>query len=173
MSQANSNSSHASSAAAPGKGKEKITEQVTDEGPVSAGIASEGTVSLARIDRLRTSMPGKDSLIDELIDLFVADLPSRLGAIAQAIERADAPALALQAHALRGGAANFGASRLDELCGKLEEIGASRMRPAAPAMLDEVRRESARVRDALLALKSQNTETPPGAPAPPGRSRLA
>ena len=104
-------------------------------------------------------MPGKDALIDELIDLFVADLPKRLGAITHAVERADAPALALQAHALRGGAANFGASRLDELCAKLEEVGARGTLAEAPAMLDEVRRESARVRDALLTLKSQQPKS--------------
>ena len=166
MSRGNSNSSRATSGATPETGEEKvteqtteqITEQITDDGPVS-----EGTVSRARIDRLRNSMPGKDALIDELIDLFVADLPRRLGAITQAIERADAPALALQAHALRGGAANFGAGRLDELCGKLEEIGVRGTLAQAPAMLDALERESARVRDALAALKSQHPATPPAA----------
>ncbi|MGA7761060.1 MAG: Hpt domain-containing protein [Candidatus Binataceae bacterium] len=162
MSRGNSNSSRATSGATPETGEEKvteqITEQITDDGPVS-----EGTVSRARIDRLRNSMPGKDALIDELIDLFVADLPRRLGAITQAIERADAPALALQAHALRGGAANFGAGRLDELCGKLEEIGVRGTLAEAAAMLDALERESARVRDALLALRSQHPATPPGA----------
>ncbi|MGH7914222.1 MAG: Hpt domain-containing protein [Candidatus Binataceae bacterium] len=117
-------------------------------------------VSLARIDRLRNSMPGKDSLLDELIDLFVSDLPGRLSAITQAVELADAPALALQAHALRGGAANFGASRLDELCGKLEEIGVRGGSSEASAMLSELRRESARVRDALLALKCEHHTEP-------------
>jgi len=63
-------------------------------------------VSLSRIERLRGSLPGKDSLIDELIDLFVADLPGRLAAITQAVQHADARALLLHAHALRGGAAN-------------------------------------------------------------------
>ena len=132
-------------------------ERVTDKGPASAGA-----VSRARIDRLRNSMPGKDALIDELIELFVADLPQRLGAITHAVERADAPALALQAHALRGSAANFGASRLDELCAKLEEVGTRGTLAEAPAMLDEIRREGARVRDALAALKSQHSSAPPG-----------
>jgi HPt (histidine-containing phosphotransfer) domain-containing protein len=113
----------------------------------------EGPVSLARIDRLRTSMPGKNAIVDELIDLFVSDLPRRLGAIADAIARADAPALALQAHALRGSAANFGAARLDELCGRLEELGTRAALAEAPAILDELGRESLQVRDALLALK--------------------
>ena len=178
MSRANSNSSRAAADAkfgmsgmsemsgtsrtsgTSGTGTEKVPEQVTDNGTVGAGTIgggniNEGTVSRARIDRLRNSMPGNDALIDELIDLFVADLPKRLGAIAHAVERADAPALALQAHALRGGAANFGASRLDELCAKIEEAGVRGRFAETPAMLEEVTRESARVRDTLLTFKSQ------------------
>lgn len=111
-------------------------------------------------------MPGKGFLVEELIDLFVADLPRRLGAIAQAVERADAPALALQSHALRGGAANFGAGRLDELCGRLEELGALGGLADARATVDEVRHEGERVRDALLALKSQDRSASSGASAP-------
>jgi HPt (histidine-containing phosphotransfer) domain-containing protein len=177
MSRADSNSSHAAADAksgmsgmsgtsrTSGTGTEKVPEQVTDKGPlgagtigagtIGAGTIGEGTVSRARIDRLRNSTPGNDALIDELIDLFVADLPKRLGAIAHAVERADAPALALQAHALRGGAANFGASRLDELCAKIEEAGVRGRFAETPAMLEEVTRESARVRDTLLTFKSQ------------------
>lgn len=124
----------------------------------------EGTLNLARIDRLRSSMPGKSTIIDELIDLFVSDLPRRLGAIADAIERADAPALALQAHALRGSAANFGAARLDELCASLEELGTRAATAQASAILDLLRRESDRVRDALLKLKSTDAVKPAVAP---------
>jgi len=120
-------------------------------------------VSLARIDRLRNLLPGKDSLLDELIDLFVSDLPKRLNAITEAIEHADAKALALQAHALRGSAANFGASRLDELCGKLEELGVDGALAGTPTMLNELGREGAQVRDALLALKSKPLATTAGA----------
>ncbi len=140
-----------------------ISRDAPDAGTVGAITGGESTVSLARIDRLRNSMPGKDSLLDELIDLFVSDLPKRLNAIAQAIERADASSkmnLALQAHALRGSAANFGASHLDELCGKLEEIGVDGTLAEAPAMLEELGRESARVRAALLALKSNIAPNP-------------
>lgn len=169
MSAAN-NSSRAISDAAPEKGTDEGTDQGTDEGAV------RGPVSLARIDRLRNSMPGKDSLVGELIDLFVLDLPKRLNAITQAVDRADAPgklSLALQAHALRGSAAIFGASRLDELCGKLEEIGIRGAFAEALAMLDELRRESAQVRDALLALKSEHPAAPACAPPIARRSSPA
>jgi histidine phosphotransfer protein HptB len=108
-------------------------------------------------------LPGKDSLIDELIDLFVADLPVRLAAITQAIRCDDAQALLLHAHALRGAAANF-ACRLDELCENLEEIGKRGVLGEAPAILDALERASVEVRDALLTLKSKN-------PAAPANSR--
>jgi len=162
MSRANSNSSRATSQAAPQTAPEQYTAK---------GAVCESAISLARIDRLRNSMPGKESLIDELIDLFVCDLPKRLSAIAQAVEHADASALTLQAHALRGGAANFGASHLDELCGKLEEIGVRSALIEAPGMLDRLERESARVRDALLALKSNHLDTPDDASPLSHRSR--
>lgn len=149
MNPANSNRARATAGAAPSKG-------AVSGGTVGGGTGDEGIVSLARIDRLRNSIPGKDSLLDELIDLFVSDLPRRLSAIAQAVARADAQALALQAHALRGSAANFGAARLDELCGGLEDLGTRAALAEAPAMLDALGRESARARDALLALKSKH-----------------
>jgi HPt (histidine-containing phosphotransfer) domain-containing protein len=165
------NNSHAQSGAALDLGR--LGAGTPDSGTIGAGTLGagrvgestvvEGTVSLARIHRLRNSMPGNDSLLDELIDLFVSDLPKRLNAIAQAIERADAKAVALQAHALRGGAANFGASRLDQVCGRLEAIGVAAALAEAPPMLNELGRESAQVRDALLELKSKHLATPAGA----------
>ncbi|HTJ09438.1 MAG TPA: Hpt domain-containing protein [Candidatus Binataceae bacterium] len=132
---------------------------------------NRGPVSFARIDRLRDSMRGKESLIDELIDLFAADLPKRLSAIAKAIEHDDLSALALQAHALRGGAANFGADRLDELCSMLEEIGRHGPHAEASAIFSQLRAESVRVRDALAALRSQPSQAPPAVQKSSGNSR--
>ena len=159
------NSSRTKSGAAPGPGTAGARTTGAGAGTYGDSMVDEATVSLARIDRLRNLIPGRDSLLDELIDLFVADLPKRLDAITQAIERADAKDLALQAHALRGGAANFGAKRLDEVCGKLEAIGVAAALAEAPAMLNGLGRESAQVRDALLELKSKPLATPTGAPS--------
>lgn len=164
MSRASNNSAHVMHDAHPSRTRD-------DKRSSRQSTVEEGTVSLAKIERLRISMPGKDSLIDELIDLFAADLPRRLGAIARAVDSIDGPALALQAHALRGSAANFGARRLDDLCGELEEIGERGALAEAAAMLDRLGRESAQVCDALLALKSRHPATPTGAPAPAARSR--
>ena len=120
--------------------------------PGTAEAADAEVISRVRIDRLRRSMPGKKSVIGEMIDLFVADLPVWLGEICEAIDRADARGLALQAHALRGSAGNFGAARLDDLCGALEELGAGGALAGARAMLDRAaRRRRARTRRAARA----------------------
>jgi HPt (histidine-containing phosphotransfer) domain-containing protein len=146
-------------------GADPIVTDAVGADPVAAdGIgehpAGDCTISLVRLDRLRNLLPGNDSLLDELIDLFVSDLPKRLNAIAEAVERADGKTLALQAHALRGSAANFGASRLDHLCGRVEEIGVNGTLAEAFAMLHQLGAESERVRAALLALKSEPRAMP-------------
>ena len=160
----NSPGSILDAASGPGLIREKaIGEKAIGEKKGGEDTDDEGVVSFSRIDRLRNSIPGNDSLLDELIDLFVSDLPKRLSAIARAIECADTQALALQAHALRGGAANFGAGHFDELCGTLEKIGGRGALDETTLMLDKVRRESVRVRDVLLTLKSEHPVIPPKA----------
>jgi HPt (histidine-containing phosphotransfer) domain-containing protein len=128
-------------------------EAVAPEAVLDGDIVEESAVvDLARIDRLRASMPGKPSILAELVALFLKDLPLRLNAIGDAIARSDPAALALEAHALRGGSANFGARRLDRLCGDLEETGLRGALDAGTAIFAAVRCEATRVREALLAL---------------------
>lgn len=123
-------------------------------GPTTAESDDAAAVSMARIQRVRDSFRGGDAVLTELIDLFLADLPRRTAAIAAAIENADAAALALHAHALRGGAANFGADRLGDLCGRLEEMGRrGAFGETAPA-LEQLRPASESVRHALFAIRS-------------------
>jgi HPt (histidine-containing phosphotransfer) domain-containing protein len=125
--------------------------------PPAAGDGAP--ISLARVQRLRDSLGRKDAALAELIALFLADLPARTAEIAAAVERADAPALALHAHALRSGAGNFGAARLDELCERLEQTGLRGALDEARAMLAELAPEAERVRHALLALKPKAAPT--------------
>ena len=120
----------------------------------AAGGDDAAPVSLARIQRVRDSLKSGDAVLAELIDLFLADLRRRTAAIAAAIENADAAALALHAHALRGGAANFGAVRLDDLCGRLEDMGRRGAFDETRPALKQLRPASESVRHALLAIRS-------------------
>lgn len=103
---------------------------------------------------MRDSLPGGNVALAELVDLFLADLPERLAAIRAATERADAPALALHAHALRSSAGNFGAEALDRICALLEQAGRDHATEKACATLVELADEAERVRRALLAVRS-------------------
>jgi HPt (histidine-containing phosphotransfer) domain-containing protein len=134
----------------------------TSDRPFDAGGDDNAAVSLARIQRLRDAMPDNSSLVDELIDLFFDDLKERLAAIVDAVNRADARTLALQAHALRSGAGNFGASRLDALCWQLEQIGQRGEAGEAAALLEKLDHEAEDVRRALLEVKSNKSSKTAG-----------
>ena len=69
------------------------------------------TDKLAAIDR------------NELMSIFLADVPSRIAAIQDALATRDVDLLAEAAHALKSGAGNVGATRLYELCDQLENAG--------------------------------------------------
>jgi HPt (histidine-containing phosphotransfer) domain-containing protein len=128
------------------------------ETPASSSEA--GPISLVRIQRMRDSLSGRDAALVELIDIFLADLPRRTAAIAAAVERADAAALALHAHSLRGGGANFGAARLDDLCGRLEEMGQRGALDKARPALEQLTSAGESVRRALLAIRSNAAHCP-------------
>jgi CheY-like chemotaxis protein/HPt (histidine-containing phosphotransfer) domain-containing protein len=66
---------------------------------------------------------GEPDPAGELIDLFLADTPPRLNALAAAVRHSSASGLQASAHSLKGTASNLGARRLAALCAKLE-VGA-------------------------------------------------
>ncbi len=59
-------------------------------------------------------------LIDELISMFAAATPERLGRMRAALSAGDAKTLALEAHAMKGSAGAVGASLMLTLAGALE-----------------------------------------------------
>jgi len=62
-------------------------------------------------------------LLSEMLALFMDELPSRLGAISDAIQSGDPEALAAAAHALKGSAAAVAAEALSARCAELERMG--------------------------------------------------
>lgn len=88
-------------------------------------------------------------IVTELIDMFLADLPSRVAVLRQAVEAGDTASARRAAHALKGAAATLGATALAGMCDYIEST--TRAGSVAPAaeLLDEVDAESARCRAAL------------------------
>ena len=73
-----------------------------------------------RLAELRGVSDGDDSLLHELVEMFVRDGTERLGALRDALRGGDAYSLSQIAHALKGSARNIGTMKLAELCQTLE-----------------------------------------------------
>ena len=87
----------------------------------TTGLTSDATTSdpvdpaaLARLERVRPD------LVRRVIDLFLDSTPERVDILRVAQQRGDVRAVERAAHALRSSAANFGATRLVELTGRIE-----------------------------------------------------
>jgi signal transduction histidine kinase/DNA-binding response OmpR family regulator/HPt (histidine-containing phosphotransfer) domain-containing protein len=97
--------------------------------------ASALPISVPPVDRaaLLTRVGGDTELFEEIIHLFLSDCPIRVAAIQAAVDSADAEAIRLAAHALKGAAGNLSAGPLASAARTLERLGAERRIEAAPA----------------------------------------
>jgi HPt (histidine-containing phosphotransfer) domain-containing protein len=93
----------------------------------------------ARLEEFREFDDEDLTTTREVIALFLDDAPRRLEAIAAAIEAADAPALALAAHALKGAAGNVGAAALQQESAQLEALAQARVPADAAQRLARLR----------------------------------
>jgi HPt (histidine-containing phosphotransfer) domain-containing protein len=92
---------------------------------------------------------GDPDILAELAEIFVADSTVRIETMRQAVAKGDAATVKQMTHALKGSAGNMGATRMAELCERLQIASASKDLAAAPEMLDLLEAEFVRVRSAL------------------------
>lgn len=64
---------------------------------------------------------GQPGLVNETIELFITHARGQIARLEEAANRGSAGEITACAHSLRGGAANFGAMELENLCRQLEE----------------------------------------------------
>jgi CheY-like chemotaxis protein len=103
------------------------------------------------LDKLHRLRGGTRDFTDKLTEVFVRDTGRRLLELRSAVSRADAPAVAQLAHAIRGSAANLGAQIVVRICTGIEARAEAADLESAPAWLDELEREFIRACDALGA----------------------
>lgn len=84
---------------------------------------------------------GDMEFLKELIEIFKADCPERLGVISRAIKEKGFKALEEAAHALKGSAGNLGLTRVHELSYKLEKLGKAENIEGADGVLKELEEE--------------------------------
>ncbi len=109
------------------------------------------TIDLNVLDGYRAlQSESEPDIVTELIDMFLADLPSRVMALRQAVEAGDVPATRRTAHVLKGAAATLGATALAGLCDYIEATARTGTVAAAAELLHDVAAESERTSAALL-----------------------
>ena len=103
----------------------------------------------AIFDRLRSLQSNTGDLTSKLTELFVRDVGQRLAQLREALHRADAPAVAQLAHAIKGSAANLGARRMVQISADIEALAEAADLSTLPARTDDLQHEFARACDAL------------------------
>ncbi|WP_248762054.1 response regulator [Pseudarthrobacter sp. SSS035] len=84
-------------------------------------------------------------LLPATTEAFRKDVPARLAALREAVTNGGGPALSQAAHALKGAAANIGATAVASLCGELEDMGRSGRLDGGPQLLSRLEAELVRV----------------------------
>jgi HPt (histidine-containing phosphotransfer) domain-containing protein len=111
-------------------------------------------IDIEALARLRTDVAAEPSMFNEIIAQFIGELTPRLNAIGDAIGGADEKATAAAAHRLKGGSMLVGARGMAELCLQIEMAARAGTMEHARALLNLLREEAVRVRQALAAAQS-------------------
>jgi CheY-like chemotaxis protein len=109
----------------------------------SAGVRPRA-VDPDRLAILRSLGPEDGmGLLPAATEAYRKDVPARLAALHAAVTSGGGPALAQAAHALKGAAANIGATAVANLCGQLEEMGRSGKHDGGPHLVSRLETELA------------------------------
>jgi two-component system sensor histidine kinase/response regulator len=137
-----------------------------------ADAAPDPALDPAVIVELRRAQDacGNPAFIAQLVALFQANAPTRLASIREAVAFCDGAALGHTSHTLKSNCAMLGATRLAEICARLEACGDSGAFDGTVLLLDKASAELERVLKELAALvanqksedRSQSEE--PGSP---------
>ena len=103
--------------------------------------------------------PGETDLIAEMVEAFLADAPTYLVQLTNALACDDAEALASAAHALKSGAGYLGARELQSLCVVLENLGRSGHTTGAGVLAEELQMTFEHTRKALTEELARHADT--------------
>jgi len=120
--------------------------------PLSAASDQESAVDTSALKGLQVRQEeGVPDFLVGLITTFLPEARSRLAAIHEAVECADASALMQAAHSLRGSSAVMGAKTMAALCADLEACARKTEMNGASVLTSQLENEFGRVRDELKA----------------------
>ena len=115
---------------------------------VKVDAAARDDIGLNR-EKILARVDGDYDLFQELVDLFLADLPQRLDAIRTAVHSNDSTSLERSAHSLKGAVGNFGRTPAHRAAEQLEEIARSQKLSQAPEIFTNLEAEIERLQSQL------------------------
>jgi DNA-binding response OmpR family regulator len=126
--------------------EDKASVLEVDEGSATREGSEEDPLDRSVLAGLRELQEdGEPDLLEELIELFLAEVPSQLVALRKAAEADDAHSVERIAHTLKGSCANMGTVGMETLCTELEEMGRSEELRAAPGLISRLEEKFGRV----------------------------
>jgi PAS domain S-box-containing protein len=143
---------------------EEGSEEGSEEGLAENSVAGEGDASIEHenddgaldpdiLAGLRDLDDGEEDLLAELAGIFLEDAEAHLRTLRDSVEASDASSVRAASHTLKGSSGNIGASRIQEVCARLQEISEAAELDDAPELLSRLERELERARPELVALK--------------------
>jgi PAS domain S-box-containing protein len=118
----------------------------------SSSDAAEVSLDGAALENLREL--GGDDFVWEVIDTFLADAPTLLATLRQALDDDDADDLRRAAHSLKSNGSTLGAEEFSTLCRQLEQRAKSGRLEGASELVSRIEHEYEPLRTALDALRS-------------------
>jgi signal transduction histidine kinase/CheY-like chemotaxis protein len=131
---------------------QSVLFEVVEDG--SIGTAATISAAINR-DELMERLGGDTELLDELIEVFLNDCPTRLVDITTAVDAGDPEALRIAAHTLKGAAGTMAAGAVFEASQTLERLGGEKRMELAAAAVRVLAAEVAKLLATLKAMKSQ------------------
>ncbi len=132
--------------------KPDVVAKAPDDDPTSSDGA-EAPLDESVLAGLRELQEeGEPDILNELIEMFLTDVPPQLVGLQEAMEAGDAQSVERIAHTLKGSCGNMGAVKMVALCSELEEIGRFGNLSRAPVLISRLEEEFGHVRAAFEEL---------------------
>jgi CheY-like chemotaxis protein len=123
--------------------------------PVSAATIT-GAVDISVLEEMQASLgDGSPTIVVEIIDMFLDDLPLQLESLRQSAAQGAAPVMQRVAHTIKASAATIGAHALAELCEELESVARLGDVPGADAHIHTIAVACAEVVADLAVIRSR------------------
>ena len=124
----------------------------SDATTVPSEQKTEPMLDSARLQMLRAlQQPDAPNILEQAIGLFFEETPRLLEKMRTAFAQGDVREAATAAHSLKSSSRNLGASKLGELCQRLERAGRAGIAEGGETVIAEIATEYARVRPLLEA----------------------